>query len=254
MSVAPELIITAFIIGLMGAGHCLGMCGGIAAALSFAIPNSNARSRVLVIGVYNVGRISSYTLMGFILGVAGQGIAILQPDGFPVLRFLAALMLVLMGFYISGWWRILATLEKIGVRFWRLLQPLGEKFLPVRSLSQALFLGFIWGWLPCGLVYSALVYALAQGDPISAAVVMLSFGLGTMPAIFVGGVAGDRLKSLLQKKSLRAVMGMSLIIFGLVSLVFMFQHLSHHSHDNSHNNSNDYNEQQQMDNHSHHNN
>ncbi len=223
------LFLSAFIVGLMGAGHCLGMCGGIVAALSFAIPDASSLRRITIIVTYNLGRIATYVILGGLAGVVGLGAgeAFSQVTSAPILRVLAGVMLILMGFYITGWWKVLGNLEKLGASVWRVLQPIGNRMLPVKSLSAAFSLGCLWGWLPCGLVYSALVLAMSQNDPWASASVMLGFGCGTLPAVIMGGVAGEKLKSYLQLKALRIVMGLSVIVFGVWTLFVVFLHSSH---------------------------
>ncbi len=223
------LFLSAFIVGLMGAGHCLGMCGGIVAALSFAIPDASSFRRLIIIVTYNLGRIVSYVLLGVLVGVAGMGAgeAFSQVTSAPVLRLLAGAMLILMGFYITGWWKVLGKLEKLGGSVWRLIQPIGNRMLPVKSLPTAFSLGFLWGWLPCGLVYSALVLAMSQNDPWASASVMLGFGCGTLPAVIMGGLTGEKLKSYLKLKALRIFMGLSVIAFGVWTFFVAFLHSGH---------------------------
>ncbi|MFL0805393.1 MAG: sulfite exporter TauE/SafE family protein [Agarilytica sp.] len=234
------LFLSAFIVGLMGAGHCLGMCGGIVAALSFGIPDASLLKRYIIIITYNIGRIASYVLLGVVVGVVGLGAdeAFSQVTSMPVLRVFAGVMLILMGFYITGWWKVLGRLEKLGARIWAFIQPIGNRMLPVTSLPAAFSLGFLWGWLPCGLVYSALILALSQTDPWASASVMLGFGLGTLPAVVMGGLAGERLKAYLQLKSLRIAMGLGVVIFGVWTVFVVFLHSSHarQGHDLDHTN------------------
>ncbi|MFL0800502.1 MAG: sulfite exporter TauE/SafE family protein [Agarilytica sp.] len=223
------LFLSAFVVGLMGAGHCLGMCGGIVAALSFAIPDASSMRRLIIILTYNLGRITSYVVLGVLVGAIGLGAdeAFSHVTSMPVLRVLAGVMLILMGFYIAGWWKVLGTLETLGARVWSVIQPIGNRILPVESLPAAFSLGFLWGWLPCGLVYSALALALSQADPWASASVMLGFGCGTLPAVVMGGVAGEKLKAYLQLKSLRILMGLSVIVFGVWTLFIAFLHSGH---------------------------
>ncbi len=227
-----DLLLPAFFIGLMGAGHCLGMCGGISAAFAFALADGpRLAGKVVMLGAYNLGRIASYVLIGLLAGAVGRVVQPLDAQvGFPLLRTVAALMLILMGLYVGGWWRVLARLEQLGAGLWRALQPLAARLLPVKTPWQALLAGGVWGWLPCGLVYSALVLALAQGEVLSASLVMLSFGLGTLPALLIGGVAGEGLRSVLRQPALRSLMGLSLIGFGLWTAYFAALHSSIHGH------------------------
>jgi len=223
-----EAYLAAFIIGLMGAGHCLGMCGGITAALSFAIGDVSPRKKWLLLAGYNVGRILSYTCAGVIVGLLGKQIMAL--GGLPILRIVAGILLVLMGFYVAGWWKLLTRLEYVGQRLWRYIKPLGDKVMPVRSLPQAMVLGGVWGWLPCGLVYSALAYAIAQADGMEGGLVMLAFGLGTLPAVLLSGASASLLKTILSKKIVQYVMGIFLCVFGAWTIFMSMQHQNHHNH------------------------
>ncbi len=206
--------LAAWTLGLFSSAHCIGMCGGIMGALSAAIP-ADARGRrwQLLIG-YNLGRISSYTLMGLVAGLLAGGLAPLD----PILRLLAGCLLIAMGLYLAGWWRGLTWLERGGAILWRRIQPLSKGLLPVRRAPQALLLGALWGWLPCGLVYTALAYALAQGDMWVSGGTMLAFGLGTLPAVLAAGVMAQGLTRLLQRRGLRVVLALAVILFGVWTL------------------------------------
>ena len=165
-----------FIVGLLGGTHCIGMCGGIVGALSM-----NSGSRLSLHLAYNAGRILSYALAGAIAGALG-GASLALSDQLPVrivLYALANLMLVALGLYLMGVTAALAFSERAGQGLWRKVQPLTRRFLPVRTMAQAFPLGLLWGWLPCGLVYSALVTALTSGSALHGATTMLCFGLGT---------------------------------------------------------------------------
>lgn len=206
--------LAAWMLGLFSSAHCLGMCGGIMGALSAAIPAEARGRRWRLLLSYNVGRIASYTLMGLLAGLVAGGITPLD----PVLRLLAGLLLIAMGLYLAGWWRGLTWLERGGAVVWRRLQPLGKSLLPVRREPQALLLGALWGWLPCGLVYTALAYALAQGNVWASGGTMLAFGLGTLPAVLAAGVMAQQLTRLLQRRGLRVFMALAIILFGLWTL------------------------------------
>ncbi|WP_347331267.1 sulfite exporter TauE/SafE family protein [Marinimicrobium locisalis] len=206
--------LAALTLGLFSGAHCIGMCGGIMGALSVAIPAEARGRRWLLLLGYNLGRVSSYTLLGTLAGgLAGE----FSPLA-PVLRLIAGLLLVAMGLYLANWWRGLVWLEKGGRVFWRYLQPLGRHLMPVTRLPQALMLGALWGWLPCGLVYTALAYALAQGGALAGGGVMLAFGLGTLPAVLAAGAAAHTLTRYLQKPSLRRLLALLIIGFGLWTL------------------------------------
>ncbi|MGD8174687.1 sulfite exporter TauE/SafE family protein [Marinimicrobium sp. ARAG 43.8] len=211
----PGAWLAAFTLGLFSGAHCIGMCGGIVGALSVAIPadQRGARRWGLHLG-YNVGRITSYSVMGVLAGLVAGGVAPLT----PVLRVLAGLLLVAMGLYLAGWWRGLLLLERAGGRLWRHIQPLGRRLMPVARLPQAVLLGALWGWLPCGLVYTALAYALMQGDALVSGGVMLAFGLGTLPSLLAAGLMAGKLTQLLQQRALRTVLAVLIMVFGAWTL------------------------------------
>ena len=192
---------SAFMIGLLGGMHCIGMCGGIMGALSFSVPPEQSARRWRILMSYNLGRVASYGLIGLVAGALSYQFS--GGHGLSVLRVVAGLLLIAMGLYLANWWRGLTYLEKIGSLLWVRIQPLGKALMPVKNSGQALLLGGIWGWLPCGLVYTALAYATAQAHPVGAMGVMLAFGLGTLPMVLASGVFAERIKDLLQLNSLR---------------------------------------------------
>lgn len=213
----------AFLIGLLGATHCIGMCGGITGALSMAIPpGPNQKKRLLATLLsYNIGRILSYGLAGFILGTLGWLLGDQSKIISIGLRTFAATLLIVMGLYIAGWWRGLAFIEKIGSGLWKLIQPWSKKVLPVKNLKSALLLGLIWGWLPCGLVYSTLIWSSMANDPIFSLLLMMAFGLGTLPAILTTGLLAEQASSLIQNAGFRAFSGLLLIGYGIWTLPFI---------------------------------
>ncbi|UTA47227.1 sulfite exporter TauE/SafE family protein [Simiduia sp. 21SJ11W-1] len=212
-----------FAAGLLGAGHCLGMCGGIVGALSLA----GGEQRWLRLALYNIGRISSYSLLGAVVGALGY--AFEQIAG-PWLRIVAGSLLILMGCYLADWWRALVVLERAGAKVWRILAPLGQRLLPLQSHWQALPLGMVWGFLPCGLVYTALAFAASQGTVATGAAAMAAFGLGTMPALLVSGAFAVQLKQWLAKRALRQTLALLLIAFGVWTIFMSLQHAGHGHH------------------------
>lgn len=215
--------LTAFIIGLMGGVHCIGMCGGIVGALSFSQSESPSRARFGVFSLllsYNLGRLFSYTLAGALMGgigwLATHWLDIRQLQ--LLLQLLAALFMLLLGLYLAGWWPVLLYLEKLGGVAWNRLEPVGRRLLPVRRPTQAVLLGMIWGWLPCGLVYSVLVWSVSAGGFIEGGLLMLSFGLGTLPNLLAMGLFASRLRNFLHHAWVRQLAGSMVMLFGLWSL------------------------------------
>ncbi|HEX8989325.1 MAG TPA: sulfite exporter TauE/SafE family protein [Rhodocyclaceae bacterium] len=216
-------LVTLFLVGLLGGTHCAGMCGGIVAALSAqAAPG---RSPLAIHLAYNGGRIASYAMAGALAGAIGYAIADLLPLQ-RALYLLASLMLVAMGFYLLGATRPLAALERGGQRLWSRLQPATRRFLPVRGPAQALPLGLLWGWLPCGLVYSALTTALASGSAANGALAMLAFGLGTLPNLVLAGLLMTRFRRFAQAPITRRVSGALVLGFGGYGLFNFWRLLS----------------------------
>lgn len=217
-------VAAALAVGFLGSSHCIGMCGGIASALGMAVPGEKTAWGKLV--SYSAGRLGSYTLMGALAGALG---AAALPTLTP-LRLIAGLMLIAMALYVGGIWRGLVWLEKGGSYFWRYLRPLAAKLLPVRSATQAAALGSLWGWLPCGLVYSALTFALAQGGSLRAAVAMLAFGLGTVPAVLATGAAAARVRGFVQRPQVRLLFAVAILLFGIWTLWGALGHGGHQRH------------------------
>ncbi|HEY0288964.1 MAG TPA: sulfite exporter TauE/SafE family protein [Pseudomonas sp.] len=210
------LLASAIILGLLGGGHCLGMCGGLMGALTLAIPKEQRSRRFRLLLAYNLGRILSYTCAGLLIGLAGWAIA--NSPGAMLMRVIAALLLIAMGLYLAGWWSGLTHVESAGRGLWRHIQPVASKLLPVSSVPRALLLGALWGWLPCGLVYSTLLWAASQGNALYSALLMLAFGLGTWPVLLATGLAAERTTALLRKRGVRAASGLLVILFGLWTL------------------------------------
>jgi len=205
-----------FLVGLLGGTHCVGMCGGIVGALAMGAP-----ARWSMHLAYNTGRIASYAAAGAIAGLLGAASLGLEGQ-VPVrliLYFLANLMLIALGLYLTGVTRALAFTERAGQHLWRRLQPLTRRFLPARSVGQALPLGLLWGWLPCGLVYSALASALTAGSAGRGAFLMLAFGLGTLPNLLLAGILLARLNEFVRRPAVRIGSGLLVLGFGLYGLL-----------------------------------
>ena len=228
----------AFLIGLLGSAHCIGMCGGIMGALTYAVPPEQHRPNKLLplLLCYNLGRILSYTLAGAILGATSWFLADQFPQLGTILRFIAGLMLIAMGLYLTNWWPILRHLEKAGGTVWKRIQPLISGLMPVNSPWRALMVGTLWGWIPCGLIYSALAWSASAGEWHQSALMMLFFGLGTLPAVLATGILLEKIKTLLQNRGFRSAAGVLIIAFGLWTLPLhgLFGHSSHNQHTEQH--------------------
>jgi uncharacterized protein len=208
-----------FLVGLLGGTHCVGMCGGIVGAL--AAQDSGGRIAWSLHLGYNFGRIFSYVLAGALVGAIGGLSMAFGPVASVQLGFYVAanLMLVALGFYLMGFTRVLGVTERIGQHLWNRMRPLTTRFVPARSLTQALPLGMLWGWLPCGLVYSVLATAMVSGSAGRGAVAMLVFGLGTLPNLLLAGVLFSRFRKIVQAPAARVLSGLVVLAFGVWGLV-----------------------------------
>lgn len=227
------LLLTAWATGLLGSTHCVGMCGGISAALSFALPEEARRGgRLFAFQLaYNTGRILTYTLLGVAVGALAHGILGGWAQS-PWPRVGAGLFMVALGLYLAGWWLGLQKLERAGGSLWKYLKPLRKVVFPVNRIWKALLAGGLWGFLPCGLVYSALALALARADAVMSGGVMLAFGLGTLPTLLVAGTLAGRVRALLQKAGTRRAAGVLVILFGVWTAVqpLVMKHGGHAGH------------------------
>jgi sulfite exporter TauE/SafE len=217
-----------FVVGLLGSVHCAGMCGGIVGALSVApaagrtVPVRVMSTRPALANVlaYNLGRIGSYMLAGALAGGVGQGAGVLAR--LPALQaagyWMANLMLAMLGLYLMDAWRGLARLEQGGQLLWRHVAPLLRRLQPFDGPGRMLAAGALWGWLPCGMVYSVLVTAMLSGSAPAGALVMLAFGIGTLPMLLGLGLASARLRGCLRLRSVRVACGALVLGFGLLGL------------------------------------
>ncbi len=215
--------IAAFLVGLLGGVHCVGMCGGIVGALTMTLPADYRREPRRMLPhmlAYNLGRLASYTAAGALLG--GVGYVAARVSGVyhvqTVLGIIAGLFMVALGLYLGGWWFGLTRLEAAGRLIWVRLEPLGRRFLPVATPYQALALGLLWGWLPCGLVYSVLIWAMAAGSAVAGALLMMSFGLGTLPTLLALGVVATHLAAFVRRPLVRKAAGGIVAAFGCLQL------------------------------------
>lgn len=206
--------------GFVSSGHCAGMCGGIISLLSAsAAPagDNSPRPNYPVLAAYNLGRICTYAFAGLLVGSAGSVLGRALPgDVFRLITLcVSALFMLGLAFYLAGLGSFLLRLESLGRLVWRRLEPLGRKILPVRSIGKALVLGLIWGWLPCGLVYTALAWSAVSGSALSGASLMLGFGIGTLPAVMLIGIGALDLQARVLGKEVRyAIAALMVILAG----------------------------------------
>lgn len=206
----------ALLAGLLGATHCIGMCGSITAALSLSFPPEVRRStakRMLHLLAINLGRISGYAVVGAIMGFIGSG-ASAPLDAQPALwlsSLISTAVLLALGFYYMGFSAALSPLERLGHKLWRHVQPITLKIQPGRALHSSYLSGLLWSLLPCGMVYGAAALAFASGKLVAGAQIMLLFGMATLPALLSAGFFASELDKMLQQVWIRRFAGLSLI-------------------------------------------
>jgi len=213
-------LMSALLIGFASSAHCVFMCGGISAAFRAAPDQAPGRQNLLGL-TFQLGRLLSYGLTGVLLGglvvTAGQ-----VSDVGLLLRILAGLLLIGMGLYLANFWHGLAWLEKPLAPIWKKLSAYASRWLPVRKISHALMIGAIWGWLPCGLVYSTLAWAAtASSTAWESGLLMVAMGAGTLPAML--GISF--FSRIMSKKITRTSAGLILCLFGLWTLWMPLQNL-----------------------------
>jgi sulfite exporter TauE/SafE len=217
-------ILAALALGLLGSSHCLVMCGGISTALGMG--SSGPRRHVLLL-LFQFGRIATYVLLGAGLGALLAAVATLNQVLLPALRILSGLLLVAMGLYVANWWAGLTWLERAGRIVWRQLEPLANRRLPVSRAADALGIGLLWGFLPCGLIYTALAWSATAADSLQSALLMGAFGIGTLPSMLATGLAAERISVLLRQRGLRVAAGLLLVLAGLWTSWIGLQHAGH---------------------------
>ena len=226
------LFLAAFSMGLFGSPHCLGMCGGIVTAFGLSMQHVSESKKNGLILTYHLGRLISYALLGLIASVVGVAIfQSIMSNSAP--RIVLGAVLVLIGLAMLGL-PLFNELEKFGMRFWQSLAPLRKKVFPIDSFGKALFAGLLWGFLPCGLVYGALMMAIAGNNIATGAALMFVFGLGTMPMLIATQKTVGMLQSSIKNFRLRQINGVIMMLSGLA--VIFIPMMMHHNHNHgSHN-------------------
>ena len=224
-------LFTAFFVGLLGSGHCFGMCGGIAAGLgSISVHTEGeegSKPHAISALLFNFGRILSYAALGFISAwiLSRVGKVLNVPQWSMILRLLTALMIFLIGLQFLFNWQTLAGIERAGAKVWKYILPLAVRASSLPGGTGRLLLGLCWGLLPCGLVYSVLLTASAANSSVSGALVMLVFGVGTLPSMLGMSLAAPALAAMLSDKWTRKLMGAALILLAVLSVSLMLIHM-----------------------------
>ncbi len=217
------VVLAAFATGLLGSAHCIAMCGGIVGALSGGIdPQLRKRpaKQLSHAFAYSAGRLMSYAVFGAAFGALALGLKSTLADAQLILRAIAGVLMLGLGLYLLGLFPRFVRLERVGAPLFALVSPFAKRLLPIRSHTHAVLLGTMWGWVPCGMVYTALALATASGGPGRAALVMLAFGAGTLPAMMTAGVVSSHLMSRFGSIWVRRFAGVAIAVFGVMSIVY----------------------------------
>lgn len=206
----------AFVTGLLGSAHCFGMCAGISGLFAVNASVQALKTQVPKAIAYNVGRVLTYAILGVIVAVLGKGAVDSLPALGPPVRLASGILIILIGLQVAFNWRILGPLETAGAKIWQRIAPAARRLVPVETIPQALGLGLVWGWLPCGLVYSVLLLAATTTDAAAGGLVMIAFGIGTMPAMIATGVSASKVAQFMSSKRLGA--GLLIVVLGLATI------------------------------------
>lgn len=226
----PAVLTTAFLAGLLGSGHCFGMCGGIAAGLG-----AMSRGRAVVPALqFNLARLGSYAILGLAAATVLSGVSNLVPIG-RWLRVLTAVMILMIGLKFLFNFRGIEFIERGGAGLWKKIMPFAMKAGSRQDGLGRLSLGLCWGFIPCGLVYSILMTAASTANPVGGAVTMLAFGAGTLPSMLGLTVAAPAMAQFLEDKTVRRLIGFALVVLAIWTLVMMWgamnqEQMSHTHH------------------------
>lgn len=232
MNEALPLLAAAFVTGLLGSAHCFGMCAGLSGLFAVNASVASLRPQIPMAVAYNTGRILSYAFLGIVVASLGQTVVKAIPNIAAPVRFASGLLIVIVGLQVAFNWRFLAPVEKAGAKIWNHIAPAAKGLLPVTSMPKALGLGLLWGWLPCGLVYSVLLLAATTANAVNGGLVMLAFGVGTMPAMIMTGISASKLSRFMSRKRLGA--GLLIILIGLLTLAMPVMKFSAGPDDTTH--------------------
>ncbi|MDP6103530.1 MAG: sulfite exporter TauE/SafE family protein [Gammaproteobacteria bacterium] len=223
-----DILFSVFLMGLLGGVHCLGMCGGVVALLNAGLDGDIRLNRSKTSSFhlyYNFGRVLSYVLIGAVFGLIGDLLSIaLQMSVFDkVLRLFSGVLMVMVGLYIANWSSSIQILEKIGAKVWVKLQPLISKLLPINKPKSAFVVGLVWGGMPCGLVYGALSFAILSASSLDGGVIMLAFGIGTLPSLFLMAGFSAQIGHLSNNLLARRISGVLIIVLGFSAIWVPFK-------------------------------
>ena len=210
------LLITIAFLGSIG--HCSGMCGGfvIAYTTSKIDPKWQKIYQAIAHYLYNIGRVTSYTILGVIFGYLGSVVSVgMQTKG--ILFIFVGILMILMGLSLWGKIKFLTYLES-SIAETNFFKKTFRSLLDKQSLSSFYFLGMLNGFIPCGFVYFFLAGAVATTSALYGGIVMFVFGLATIPVLFSLGFVVGFLKSGKFRKKMMTISAILVILFGLFTI------------------------------------
>lgn len=227
------LFLMALGMGFFGSPHCLGMCGGVVTAFGLSMQSLTSRQKTFLMATYHFGRLTSYALLGLLAGFVGTTVLepLLTNNNLP--RVLLGAVLILVGFSMLGL-PFLTQLEKLGGQVWQKMSPIRQKVFPLNTFPKAFGAGILWGFLPCGLVYGALMMAVVGRDSLTGAVLMFAFGLGTLPMLVATQGTILSLQSYIKRFRLRQANGVAMALSGLAVIFLPMAMHGLHGHDHAH--------------------
>jgi sulfite exporter TauE/SafE len=205
----------ALLAGAVGSVHCVAMCGGLAGALGMRSRSTPSRALNDAL-LYHFGRLGGYGLAGALFGWLGA--SLLSTLNLPLLasvaRIGAGVLLILAALKVLCGWNLLSFIERVGAQYWKALQPVARRAMNAPGATRSLIVGLLWGWLPCGLVYSMLMFAALSGHALRGGAIMVAFGLGTLPAMLTSSAFAARLGQWMRQRGTRRLAGALLLLFG----------------------------------------
>ena len=220
MNELVPVLTAALLAGLLGSAHCLGMCAGISGLFGVTAEIRTLRRQLPMAIAYNAGRIMTYALLGIIVATFGSALVDAKPTLARPILIVTGTVIILIGLQVAFNWRLLNPIERMGAVLWQKLSPIAKYFVPVTNVPKAFGLGLLWGWLPCGLVYSVLLIAATSAQPLHGGATMIAFGIGTMPAMVMTGMGAAQLSSMMRRRGARLGLGLVIVAMGVLT-VFM---------------------------------
>ena len=219
-----ELLFAALLMGVLGSGHCIAMCGSLSMAVGFSIPRE--KSFLLYSLFISLGRIIGYGAIGFVVSLLTQSVIGLTSGGIYYLAIFSSVLMIGIGLHIAQINSLVLKTEKLGSFIQPLIEPIKKRLLPIDSITKCLFYGVFWGLLPCGLVYTAISMAVTAPNPAYGALIMVSFGLGTLPTLVGFTAFNSKLNSIFQQSDVMLLLGTIVILLALYNLFITLDKLS----------------------------